>query len=169
MYEIIIYLLKILELLLNYYSATSFSPITLVGFIFINSSPSELFLLPYSSALSLPIYLAAIILAHLKISIGLLLIISATPAIVTNEKRGTWLSTHKLTRLSRRIFCAFMDLLPVLNMILSSSSRVNHIRTTCGVPFLLLIVPSFPVNVPCKRKFLISSLDILALIILLVK
>ena len=48
-----------------YHPATSFSPITLVGFIFINSSSSELFLLPYSSALSLPMYLAAIILAHL--------------------------------------------------------------------------------------------------------
>jgi len=40
--------------------------------------------LPYSSALSLPIYLAAIILAHLKISVGLSLIISAIPSIVTN-------------------------------------------------------------------------------------
>jgi hypothetical protein len=58
-------------------------------FYFKRSSPSELFLLPYSSALSLPIYLAAIILAYLIISIGLLLIISAIPSIVTNERVGT--------------------------------------------------------------------------------
>ena len=59
---------------------------TLVGLIFINSSSSELFRLPYSSALSLPIYLAAIILAHLKSSFwSALLIISAIPSIVTNE------------------------------------------------------------------------------------
>ncbi|HET9806671.1 MAG TPA: hypothetical protein VFP49_07170 [Nitrososphaeraceae archaeon] len=59
-----------------------------VGFIFM-SSPSELFLLPNSSGLSLPIYLAAIILAHFKISVISLLIISAMLSIVTNEKRGT--------------------------------------------------------------------------------
>ena len=102
---------------MSYNPAISFWPITLVGLIFINNSPSELFLLPYSSALSLPIYRTAIILAHLKSSFwSALLIISAI---------------------------AFTEFLPVLKIRLSSSSKVYQIGTTCGIPFLL-IVPNFP-------------------------
>jgi len=48
--------------------AISFSAIILVGFIRTRTRPSSLFLLPYASALSFPIYRSAILVAHFKTS-----------------------------------------------------------------------------------------------------
>ena len=49
-------------------AAISFSAIILVGFIRTRTRPSSLFLLPYASALSFPIYRSAILVAHFKTS-----------------------------------------------------------------------------------------------------
>ena len=63
----------------------------------------------------------------------------------------------ELTKRELEILCSVayfllsLKFLPVLKIMLSSSSKVYQIGTTCGIIYLL-IVPNFPVKVPCKSN-----------------
>ena len=48
-------------------------------------------------------------------------------------------------------FCLYW-FVTIVNKILSSSSKINHIGTICGLLFLLM-VHNLYVKVPCKRSF----------------
>jgi len=71
-----------------------------------------------------------------------------------------------LTLLSRRMFFALADALPVVKMIsptilllLLLSAKTNQIGTISELPSFL-VVASFPVKVPCMRNLRTSAFDI---------
>src|SRR5215210_3915949 len=85
--------------------------------------------------------------------------ISATPSTSTCAKGGFSSSTHSDTRGSRRKFLPLTVFDPVLKTRLPSSSAMNQIGATWGLPSALTVA-SLPVRVPALRKSLVSRSSI---------